>query len=459
MENVLVEHQLEVAASLRFHDLINFAHTGRIARSVADSVVSRRVQAQLDLYFPDTSEDFWCLLDAGSGGIIGSIPLWVTERSPEWSPSDCNIVVAKGHFLPLIAFLEKMGYSKRQQSARPVIVGQVHSRQALDIDVYASFAAYSKVCATGRHLFITITESPASHIFPVLTTVDHTLQALVLTSSSIIVLYPNDVRDRRAVFRAGEHLPLSLVSNYMDRFFDFGVESLVTNAYEEGPCASPCVGSLRRLRGRRHIALFTFKRARNSDLLAQDALSRFVDKSFHGAWVFSLEAIQREIDAVFAAEPAYPAVWSALLFPAGIPSAVPVPLALDHGLSTLQFPEDLRTYTWLKMRAEGSKASDLTGFYSKLNSYVFEVCGDDGIEYWVWFEDLGDTRIINTSLGTTSLKPALIHGDILVARKARRGLTDLTVEDVARVRKTVRTWWVHEGALAAQGLRDEQGKR
>ncbi|KAK7038413.1 hypothetical protein R3P38DRAFT_3182496 [Favolaschia claudopus] len=166
-----------------------------------------------------------------------------------------------------------------------------------------------------------------------------------------------------------------------------------------------------------------------------------------------LEAIQREIDVVFAAEPPYPALWTALLFPAGISRAVPVPLALDHGLSTVEFPEDLRTYTWLKMRAEGSGVSDLTGFYSKLNYHVFEVCGDDGAEYWVWFEDIGNTRIINSSLGTTSMKPALIHGDILVAQKAQGGLTDLSVEDVARVKKTVTQWWVAEGALVAQGLR------
>ncbi|KAK7026982.1 hypothetical protein R3P38DRAFT_2777103 [Favolaschia claudopus] len=374
MQNLLVEHQLEVGEALRFHDLINFAHTGRIARSVADSIIGCRVQAQVDAYFPNSSEEFWSLVDAGSGGIIGSVPLWVTEKSPDWSPADCNVVVAKGHFLQLTEFLERIGYSRTQKSARPVVVGQVHSRQALDLDLHASFAAYCKVCASGRYLFITVTESPASHIFPILTTVDHTLHALVLTSSSIVALYPNDIRDRRAVFRAGEHLPMSLITEYIDRFIDFGVEPVITNAYYEGP--------LRRLRGRRHIALFTFKHAGNSDLLARDALAQFVDKSYHGAWVFTvcrnidcpyfeqeymamLEVIQREIDVVFAAEPPYPAVWTALFFPAGIAGAIPVPLALDHGLSTVEFPEDLRTYTWIKMRAQGSAASDLTGFYFK----------------------------------------------------------------------------------------------
>ncbi|KAK7038414.1 hypothetical protein R3P38DRAFT_3182497 [Favolaschia claudopus] len=296
MQNLLVEHQIEVSEALRFHDLINFAHTGRIARSVADSIIGCRVQAQVDLYFPNSSEEFWSLVDAGSGGIVGSVPLWVTEQSPDWSPSDCNVVVAKGHFLPLTRFLERIGYSRTQRTARPVVLGQVHSRQPLDIDLHASFAAYCKVCTSGRYLFITLTESPASHIFPILTTVDHTLQALVLTSSSIIALYPNDIRDRRAVFRAGEQLPLSLTADYIDRFFDFGVEPVITNAYYEGPCVTPCVGSLRRLRGRRHIALFTFKHAGNSDLLARDALARFVDKSYHAAWVFT---VCRNIDCPY----------------------------------------------------------------------------------------------------------------------------------------------------------------
>ncbi|KAJ7075978.1 hypothetical protein C8R43DRAFT_966266 [Mycena crocata] len=434
-----------IAAELDLFDLLHFTHCGSIPNGVGRYVLARH--------------EFWSVMDDGAGGIMGSASVWVTQANPTWFPDNLNLIVIYGKAAAVHGLLLQEGWEGDNVPMRKLNVGQIHN--VTHITRAHTRATFKSFTNSEKNLRITVTECADNHIFFPILSSQHTSQTLVLTSTTLIVLHPSDYRRRVAQYRVGSQVSDGVVAQMDASIEKTGFESLMDNIGFDSPCGMGCIGVLRRLRGGRGIGMLVWRSGR-ADPVGYHASNLFADNRFNLAWCYGVcknlyclqsgalvlddrryddleHAIAKKTADLRLATPAFPAVYSALLFPVESSTATVVPLPLDYGLSEYLFPEDLRTYTWLGFSASGLIYPDMAGFVTKLNNYVWRHPFRNG-ELLFWLQTVSGDRLINRAVREPSVDSPPLNGDLLVALEVAGKIVDLSstdVEDIAQAFENV----------------------
>ncbi|KAJ7119809.1 hypothetical protein C8R44DRAFT_878201 [Mycena epipterygia] len=484
MQGILLEHQYEIADYLDIHGLVRLGHTGPITRSTSQAVLSHRVDQALSPYFGTDIEAFWEALRPGRGAVNGSVPLWVSTSKPQWLPGDLNVLVCRGGWHPLHAFFLEQRFSLHPIPKRPVSLAQVHNATHVQsVNTGTNFYAYANPDET---LFITVTEAQEQHIFHILLSAQHSLQTMLLTASTLVALHPSDLAKRVGYFRAGADYPDTEHRRLVKRFRKMGFQLYVTNVDRGTPCGVTCIGLHRRLRGGSGIGLVRWQESAQEDPLARDlyAPQSLSSTIYHMGWSFSKpceniqcpyigvfastivprpamlaeEDIRRTQDGIYGASPAFPAIFSALLFAVGRKDAVVVPLPLDYTVMAYEYPEQLRTFEWLGLNVSGSVMPDVAGYTTNFNPHTWLLAASRRSCYRVWFQTLWMDSMANLGLCTSEEERELnseyprpvIHGDVLVVKERNSRIEDLREQDIPIVRSAIMKWWQKEGFERAE---------
>ncbi|KAJ7264029.1 hypothetical protein B0H12DRAFT_1068831 [Mycena haematopus] len=473
--------EIRFVNNVEFRDLIAYAHTCQKARHIVQSVLQRRCQLLLERYLDLTDiHDFWRALNAGRGGITGSAAVWVTQVRPVWTPRNINIVVAHNGEHLIRRFLVRRGWTEDTMESRMRIISLSGPYVSRTLDAHPSTPRYvgrSWRFSKPGACQITVTQTGDRTVFEHLTGVSHTMNTMLVTSSTIIALHAFECIQKLSVWRRG---PMGAIMAFSgaSTAWDIGGRS-EDPTREPSPCRSSCPGLLRRLRGGRGVGLFQWKvphsvRSTNQrgrvkedwrDRVAVDAYDGFSAPEYAFGWTWCTcentecdtflfprnvhpalpggellscnpkeDFILRTADAIQTCQPPFASIYKALLFATSCRTPFVVPVPLDHGLQDYRSPDDLRTYTWITRRIPGElplpkwwAPYEIVGGTTDFATLAYKIRG-----LLLFLASAHDIGPVNVAL-REDMQPRPIHGDVLVMLEAEGKIVDLALEDALRL--------------------------
>nr|GAT51202.1 predicted protein [Mycena chlorophos] len=379
-----------VINELIFASLLAYSAVSRRARDGVRHVLQHRTSRLLTRFdIPITSRGtLWSHLDAFYGGLTGSALLWVTQPHPTWFPADLNLVVGYGGTEPLNEMFSELGFLVETAPSRlPRVVPRPNVRAMLPYPEMSLWCPIVTYIQTPHGQTITVSESHEDSPVRLVLEAEHSLQAGVLTSTSLILLYPEHFLLGVSLLRSGgverrSNRERSLEPTIV-RARGLQIRTIFRTRYL-APCRrSTCPGLIRRLRGGRGVLVLKWSTASMHDQLGAAALNGFLDGRHALMWSWGvcenylcefhsqprelradgpfledsatnghpkMTKIARIEAALKRHNPPFPHLFVALLFPTSAPSSALVSLPLDHHTTQYRTIDDLRVYSWIDAR-------------------------------------------------------------------------------------------------------------
>ncbi|KAJ7264028.1 hypothetical protein B0H12DRAFT_1230784 [Mycena haematopus] len=483
------EVELLFIDTMEFSDLVSYAHSCQKARDVVQALLQHRCQRLLKPYLDtDDMDEFWRALNAGRGGIKGPAAVWVTQLRPIWRPRHMDIVVGHGGEHLIRSFFLNRGWTeetlvrgvKTPSASRPSVLHAAdgHPSTPAQVDRLWRFSKPD----TRK---IVLTETMDRNVFEHLTGGPHTMNTMLLTSSTIIALHAFECIHKLCIWR---RRPVGVI-----------MDSSVTHVASEmgarinymsggpSPCRSYCPGILRRLRGGRGVGVLRWRAPSNTrptsqdggvveeyaDRVAADAYNGFAASAYAIGWTWCTcenphcatflfprnvhpalpvgvplscnpkeDRILRTAVAIRNSQPPFPRIYQGLLFATSCPTPFVVPVPLDHGLEDYRFPDDLRTYTWITRRIPGTYLShkwcapyEVIGGITDFATLVYKFYG-----LLMFMASAHEIGPVNVALGE-DMQPRPVCGDVLVMVELDGKIVNLALESAPRIVELMKTVW------------------
>ncbi|KAJ7266930.1 hypothetical protein B0H12DRAFT_1230048 [Mycena haematopus] len=458
------EVEILFLTDVEFRDLISYAHTCQKSRHIVQSVLQLRCQRLLKHFLDSTDiDEFWRALNAGRGGITGSAAVWVTQVRAVWSPRNINIVIAhRGDHL-IRRFLVQRGWTEDTLESRMRQISPTRPYISRAVDAHPATPRYVgrswRFSKAGTRQ-ITVTETADKTVFQHLTAAAHTMNTILVMSSTVIALHAFECIHKLSLWRT------------------LGGRMGVIVSLSDAETARN-MGLLRRLRGGRGVGLLQWRLPHSiqstdqhgrvkeewRDRVAVDAYNGFSAPEYAFGWTWCTcenidcvtflfprnvhpafspgillscnpkeDWILRTAEAIRTCQPPFASIYKGLLFATSCRTPFVVPVPLDHGLEDYRSPDDLRTYTWITRRMPGAlplakwwPPYEMVGGTTDFATLAYKFRG-----LLLFMASAHAVGPVNVALGDI-IQPRPIHGDVLVMLEIDGEIVDLALEDAPRL--------------------------
>ncbi|KAJ7033485.1 hypothetical protein C8F04DRAFT_1260996 [Mycena alexandri] len=473
--------------------LIRYSHVGQQARRAVQAKLNSRCTKMLLQFFNDNDlAPFWDAMNRGRGGVTGSGPLWMSQSQPSWSLHNLNTVVTNARMGPARTFFASRGW---KEELVPSWIPEVNTYRDSDLmtahDHSSTYVDRTWQYSKHNRPTITLTETADRSVFRHIASARHTLATMLLTSTSMIALHPDEFI-RSVCIRRGSWAPdWQVLNSVMARVTECGGSDSFLESIN-GPCGRRCPGLLRRLRGGKSIGLLlwngasyhpdssravTLEGRSDVDFVAMDAYSGFAKDEYALGWTWARcvntpcqsylfprnclvprgratpahtnpkdARIFRTEEAIRRCVPSFPRLYKGILFPTSSGRPVVVSVPLDHGIDTYHSIDDLRTQAWITPRIRNIEPypifmppHNLIGATTIFNALSWTETVGSGCALLICMTAIHDIGPSNRLLGECCLRP--VHGDVLLLLETKAGLQDVDMTDAPMLKQLFERVW------------------
>nr|GAT42292.1 predicted protein [Mycena chlorophos] len=196
--------ELLILNQLAFATLLAYACISRATRHRVQELLTHRFDHLLHYFaFPTSARPRLCaILGTYNGGFTGSSIWWLSCPQPRWYPTDVNLIVGCGGLRELETLFRELGWIATEVPSR--IARVIPRPNVRSLPLYSPNSPWCGLTLhfkTNNHRTITITESVEEVPMRLTMEADHSLQAGILTPSTLILLYPTHFLQAHSVLR------------------------------------------------------------------------------------------------------------------------------------------------------------------------------------------------------------------------------------------------------------------